>query len=216
VERAFTNREFTVRGEFLLIAGIRLWFAEIGLLSKKREDIVADSKTYIDDLARDDRLETSLDRPKGSVRDMVYRGYAIPESEASEHRKIVAYYDKMSQEQEEKRYPQIARELLDQLPVDPDGFLFDLAQNTVRSGRYWDRPVLASLPPVQFARTVFEASPEIQSRAIEALHSRHYYHPGPSLMPERPWIAQVKAELEKLMAAAKADDPIPPSVPHRA
>ena len=202
VERAFTNRQFTVRGEFLLIAGIRLWFAKIGLLLEKREDIAADSKTYIDDLARDDRLETSLDRPKGSVRDMVYRGYTAPESETSEHREIVQYYDKMSREQEEKRYPQIARKLLDQLLVDPDGFLLDLVQNTVRDGRYWDRPVLASLPPEQFARTVFEASPEIQSRAIEALLLRHQYAPGTSLMSERPWIAQVKAELEKLMAAA--------------
>ncbi len=203
MEIAFTNREFTVRGEFLLIAGIRLWFAAIGLLSKKREDIVADCKTYIDNLARDDRLETGLDRPKGSVRDMVYRGYGIPESETFEHQQIAAYYDKISQEQEEKRYPKIARELLDQLPVDPDGFLFDLAVNTVQNGRYWDRPVLAALPAAQFSKTVFEASPEIQSRAIEALHNRHYNHPFPSLLPERPWIAQVKAELEKLLVAAK-------------
>lgn len=203
VEIAFANRQFTVRGEFLLIAGIRLWFANIGLLSKTLGDIVADSKTCIDDLARDSQLETSLDGPKGSIRDIVYRGYAPPESGTSEHREIVAYYDKMSGEQEERQYPQIAQELLAQLSIDPDGFLFDLVRNTVRDGRYWDRPVLASLPPQQFARTVFEASPELQSRAIEALLLRHQYVPSTQLMPERPWIAQVKAELEKLMTAAK-------------
>jgi hypothetical protein len=203
VESAFMKREFTVRGEFLQIAGIRLLFSTIGLLSETRESIVVESKAYIDDLARDDRLETSLDRPRDALRDNSYGGYVIAESGTREHGDIVVHYDEIARRQEQKRYPQIARELLDQLPIDPDGFLFDLAPNTVRNGRYWDRPVLASLPPGEYARTLFEASPEIQSRAIEALHSHHEGHAQSSLQPERPWIAEIKVELEKFMAVAK-------------
>jgi hypothetical protein len=203
VESAFTRREFTVRGEFLQIVGIRLWFAKVGLLSKTREDIVAESKVYIDDLGRDGRLEASLDRPRASVRETTYGGYVIAESGTPEHNEIAAHYDEVARRQEEMTYPQIARELLAQLSVDPDGFLFELAPNSVRNGRYWYKPVLASLPPVDYATTVFAASPEIQSRAIEALHSRHDHYPEPSLQPERLWIAKVKAELEKLMATAK-------------
>lgn len=202
VENAFARREFTVRGEFLQIAGIRLWFAEIGLLSKIPEDIVAESKAYIDDLARDERLETSLDRPRDAFRDTGYGGYVIAKSETPEHREIVAHYEHVAQIQERKRYPKLARELLDKLSADPDGFLFDVAPNTVQNGRYWHRPVLASLPPGDYARAVFEGGPEIQSRGIEALHNRHH-RPDASLQPERPWIGEVKAELEKLMATAK-------------
>ena len=203
VESAFTKRELTVRGEFLQIAGIRLWFAKIGMILKTRAEVVSESKDYIDDLARDDRLETSLDQTWDDRRDNSYRGYVIVESETPEHSEIVAHYDEMARRQEQKRYPQIARELLDRLPSDPDGFLFDLAPNTVGNGRYWDWPVLASLPPREFATRVFEAPPAMQSRAIEALHRRHDGHARASLQPERPWIAEVKAELEKLMAAAR-------------
>lgn len=202
VETAFANREFIVRGEFFQIVGIRLWFAEIGLLATPPEDIISESKAYIDDLARDERLETSLDRPLHDFRDGVYGGYQIAKWEAPEHRKIVAHYDNMAQTQDERQYPRLAKELLDKLSVDPDGFLFDLAPNGVRNGRYWDRPLLASLPARDYAKVVFNALPAIQSRGIEALHSRHHQADS-SLKSELPWIAEVKAELEKLMEIAK-------------
>lgn len=203
VESAFAARKFTVRGEFLQIAGIRLWFADIRLISKEREELVADCQAYIDDLAHDDRLETSLDNPKKTGRINSYFGYDIMQSDSHEHKKIAEYYDMSAQNQEEKRYPQIARDLLAKLPVDPDGFLFDLAPNFVKGGRYLCHPVLATLPPAEYAKTVFEAPPKIQSRAIETLHSRHDGRTESSLQCERPWIAKVKVELEKLMATAK-------------
>jgi hypothetical protein len=203
VECAFANREFIARGEFLLIAGTRLLFAKIGLISKTCVEIVDESTAYIDDLSRQDRLETTLDRLRDDSLSNSYHGYVFSEWESSEHHRIVDYYDEQAQLQEEKRYPQIARELLGKLSIDPDGFLFDLAPNTVNDGRYWSLPVLASLPPEEYARTAFDASPDIQSRAIQTLHSRHVSNPEPALEAELPWIAEVKATLEKLMPKAK-------------
>ncbi|MBL7241320.1 hypothetical protein [Komagataeibacter rhaeticus] len=125
------------------------------------------------------------------------------ESETEEWRQVAIYYDQVAKTAEQRQYPAIARNLVARLPTDPDGFLFDLAVNAVRTSPYWDHPVLASFPPDEYAKMVFTASPEIQSRAIEVLHSRHSNRLVDSLLPEKPWIAKVKAELEKLMVTAK-------------
>ncbi|MDE1884048.1 MAG: hypothetical protein KGH70_08760, partial [Rhodospirillales bacterium] len=203
VEAAFTNREFIVRGEFLHIVGLRLFFAKIGQISKSPGDVATESRAYIDDLARDDRLETSFDRPRDPSPENIYGAYAIIQSDTPEYRGIVEYYDQAAQKQQEKRYPEIARQLLAQLSVDPDGFFFELSPNAFRTGKYWHHPVLASLPPCEYARVVFDASPEIQSSAIKMLLSRHDGRRGVLLQAERPWVAQVKTELEKLILTAQ-------------
>jgi len=202
LEAAFAKRAFTVRGELMQIFGVRLWFAKIGLIPKETIEVVAEFKAYVDDLARDDRLETSLDRPRERGTDNFFDGYRIVQSETSEWRDGMAHYDNVAKTVEQNRYPAIAQDLVDRLSTDPDGFLFDLAVNNARTGRYWDHPVLASFPPERYAEITFTASPEIQSRALEILHSRHE-RDVPSLRPERCWIAKVKAELEKLMVTAK-------------
>lgn len=203
VESAFAQREFTVRGEFMHIVGLRLWFAKIGLIPKKTDEVVIECKAYLDDLARKGLLETSLDRLKAIEPANTYGGYVIVESETEEWRQVAIYYDQVAKTVEQRQYPAIARNLVARLPTDPDGFLFDLAVNAVRTSPYWDHPVLASFPPDEYAKMVFTASPEIQSRAIEVLHSRHSNRLVDSLLPEKPWIAKVKAELEKLMVTAK-------------
>lgn len=203
IEEAFAKREFGPRGEFLQIVGMRLWLSDIGLLSTTRSAILAESRAYIEDQAREDRLETTLDTPRDPFRDNTYGGFVIPEWGSAELREVVEHYDAIAHEQEKRRYPGIARELLELLSKDSDAFLFDLAQNTIREGRYWYQPVLASLPAAEYAKVAFEATPDIQMRAIQALHSRHDKNPSEELRPEREWIAEVKTELEKLMATAR-------------
>lgn len=203
IEEAFSKREFTVRGELLHIVGIRLWFAEIGLIEKTAEEVVAESKVYIDDLKAAGRLEAEVGQDRSRLRDGVFGGYRVATADTQEYRGIAEYYEKAVRQTLEAQYPERAEELLGKLATDPDGFLFDLVINNVRSGPYWDKPVLAYLSPKKFAEAVFTAAPEIQSRAIETLNSRHHIQHFPSLRPELAWIEQVKTELETLMETAK-------------
>ncbi|MDB5375648.1 MAG: hypothetical protein JWR00_94 [Rubritepida sp.] len=202
IEAAFTKREFSVRGELIQVFGIRLWFAKIGLILKDRHEIINECRAYVDDLARERKLHTKIDTMSLSDLETMYGNYVIPESGSQEWLDLQLYYDAAAKALEKENSPIIAQNLVDLLQKDPDEFFFELAVNNVKGGRYWNLPILASFPPKEYANIVFMASPDIQSRSIETLHSRHDSQ-HPSLGPERPWIGEVKSELKRLMVSAK-------------
>lgn len=203
IEGAFARRDFTVRGELLHVVGVRLWFAGIGLIERTAQEVVAESKAYIDDLATSGRLEVEIGRDRSLLRDGVFGGYRVATADTAEYREVSDYYEEAVRRASQAQYPARAEELIEKLSSDPDGFLFDLVINDVRAGPYWEEPVLAYLQPSKFVEAVYNAAPEIQSRAIETLHSRHTMGPIPSLRPELAWIAEVKTELEALSKTAK-------------
>ncbi|WP_197275697.1 P-loop NTPase fold protein [Blastomonas sp. AAP25] len=203
LEEAFASHQFTLRGEILHVAGIRLWLAKIGMIPKEIDEVVDECKAYIDHVGRAAQLETSLDRPNEHGGRNIYGGYMMVQSNTPEWLSIAAHYDEVELTVAKEKYGSIARDLLEVLPTDPDEFLFDLAVNGVRRARYSEHPVLMSIPAKEFATVIFEASPEIQARAFATLQNRHAGRSIPSLLPERLWIAEVKNELEKLIVAAK-------------
>ena len=76
--------------------------------------------------------------------------------------------------------------------------------NNVRQSPYFDRPVLATIPAVDFVKRVIAWDAKTQTHALQLLKGRHEIRHGADLEYERIWLAEV----ERLLVAAL--DALPP------
>ncbi|MDJ0898899.1 MAG: P-loop NTPase fold protein [Xenococcus sp. MO_188.B8] len=116
VELQYTNREFKDIGVIKHITGLFLYLSNIGLFSKNKQDLLKESKLYIDDLI----AAKKLDLNPGShtiphlIEDMNgYKGLGFIGKELIEFREFCSYTITTRQSAIEKSYPELGIELLE-------------------------------------------------------------------------------------------------------
>ena len=123
VEHQFQQRTFTDQGELLQVFGLRLWTSRIGAIKQSVDDVVRESKTYIDELYKTKRLD-----PTKSMVDVLghtiesYQGLGFMERETKGFAELASYLREMELKATQDTYPAKVQGLLVEMERDSDLF----------------------------------------------------------------------------------------------
>ncbi|WP_165913319.1 P-loop NTPase fold protein [Novosphingobium sp. ST904] len=203
-KKAFDERQFTEPGVIFHAFGILLRYARVQLLSLTPDEALAECKAYVDDLVTHSRISVADDEPSLFDFGGSFNHHAFMERETPEFEEAVDHYEAAATQIAQSRFPDKARNLLDSLAAGSDDFVLDLCPNNVRASRYYDKPVLASIPPDEFVGRILQLRPGLQRRATETLKTRHQFASSDELLSsEKGWLQEVrdllKAEATKAL-----------------
>jgi hypothetical protein len=207
MEKAFESREYTVSGEILHVFGLRLWLSKIGAIDKTREQVVAEAKSYLDELYAQGRIESAS--PIDSFTEARFEGYGglgMHESDTSEYRELFAYLKAKRQAAYTDNYPQIADDLMTHMMTNLPQFVRLITLTHDGGNDFYNLPVLALAYPEKFVTTFLGLQATQQRTVLIALKGR--YEDGRidhELAQERPWVERVRTLLD---AAASSMSPI--------
>ena len=203
VEKQFQNREFEILGELFQVFGLRLSFSRIKMIKQTAATVVAECKSYIDDLKKADRLPDFV--TCGRVeRTTSWEGLGLFESDTKEFSEIIDHLDASIAAALDEKLPKMGLELLELMKGNVQGFFRKLCLNNVTASPFFDIPVLAKIDPEVFVDRVLKLDPPSQASVFSVFQGR--YDRGQldnELKAERPWLIQVKNSFEKRMASLR-------------
>jgi KAP family P-loop domain len=198
VEEQFRERQFSLLGELLHVFGLRLTFADIGVVQRSRSEIVAECKVYVDDVSKAGRLP---DNGSDRFREMQsWQELGFNEYNSSEFKELRDYLNDSIAAHFRKTLPVKGLQLLELMKKDVQAYFRRLCVNNVEASPYFDIPILASIDPAVFVKEVLALDPSAQASAFATFQGR--YDRGQlnsALQPEKAWLTNVKAEFEKRM-----------------
>lgn len=189
MEASFAERAYTVPGEILHVFGLRLNLARIGAIAASIRDVVAECRSYVDDVLASGRLPPiQAGEDPSELRATGYGGLAIVSSETEEYRELHAHLVAGRVAMAEARYPLLAQELLVMLTEAPEAFAERIAQGSGATGDVADMPVLAEIDEGAFVSALLAVHPASLRKVMRALGAR-YRHGSlvGDLAGERPW-----------------------------
>jgi hypothetical protein len=199
VEEEFSKREILNRGEMFHVFGLRLLFADIGVVSKSRADVVNECKCYIDDLYNLERLPDPLESVTEDIQTS-WGGLGFYDRNTEDFQAIVNHFYVISSEALKQSLPARARELLDLMESNVQDFFRQLCLNNVSASPFFAIPVLAKISPEEFVDRVLASSTSVQRSIFATLEGRYERNAlAEGLSDEKPWILAVKHEFEKKM-----------------
>lgn len=202
LEERFIRRRYLELGEFIHVLGVRLWLGRIGALSPKTsQDVVAEAKTYIDELVASERLPPAN---KSDPRETLtgWAGLGFREDGSPELKEVRTHLMKRQREVSEVRREVEAPQLLTLIDSDVDLFHQRLCYTNSEDNLYAGVAVLHHLTPKNFTTSLLASSRRNQTRALCALKSR--FDIGiDRLLLELPWLQDVDRLLRSAAESLK-------------
>jgi hypothetical protein len=204
VEEDFKTRKFTIMGEIFHVFGLRLLFADIGIIEKSRSDVTNECMVYIHDLCEMGALPDSLqtDRERWTTG---WEGLGFYDSESSEFKQLTKYMDDIQHRALLDSLPDKGNGLLDLMEGDTTKVLRKLCLNNFSASEFYNIPILAAIPPETFVDRVLRLDPSSQSSIFSMFVGRYETGAleGP-LKDEKNWLIAVRQEFEKRMGTMSA------------
>jgi hypothetical protein len=203
VEKQFQDRAFTIWGELFQVFGLRLAFSDVRVIKQTKADVVAECKSYIDDLKRTGRLPDLLSYRRNE-RMTGWDGLGFIEPQTKEFTEIIEHLDAASAAALDESLPTRGEELLELMKKDVQAFFRQLCLNNVTESPFFDIPVLAKIEPDVFVDHALKLDPLSQSSVFSMFQGRYDRRQlDGELKAERPWLAEVKKSFEKRMASLR-------------
>lgn len=173
-EDQFTNREFTLTGEILHVAGIRLWLAEIEAINISRNEVIQEMKIYVDELYQAGQLESTKNKFALIERyNDAFGGLQFHEVDADDFKQFAAYLRGRQAETLEKSYPDKAAALMKEMVEDVDLYFQRLCVNNSDKQLYYETPILSYVEPHDFVDKLLSLPPKNQHTAISVFKPRY-------------------------------------------
>jgi hypothetical protein len=202
VEAKFAARHYVEQGEILHVFGLRLTLAQERLLAIDVPTIVAEAKTYVDDLKKSKKLAPYINNGGDLLR--AHDGLGFSGREKPEFREMLSYLVGRQGEVLEGGYPDQAAHLMVEMVEDRNLFWRRINYSNTTDGRFTHLPIFTHVDAKHFVETLLQQSNSAQFEILKALLSR--YDGGKlarDLATERPWIMEVR---DLLMAEASNAD----------
>jgi GTPase SAR1 family protein len=199
VELEYANKEFVELGEIEHIFGLFLKFSDIGLYNKSKEEILNDSKLYIDYFDNNDELDVDVTNEENYVNTLSdgYRGLGFQGREFTEFIEFRSYVDKIRQSAKIKKLPSAGQALLSIMQNDVDKFYQMICINDSPnwdSGnqKYFNTPILKYIKEDEFIKKFIAMEVEKRRIVYWALARRYEYDNNNSnLVEELEWLKSV-------------------------
>lgn len=200
MEQQFEGREVTDSGEMLHIFCLRMLMAEQGILDQSVEEVVKQSKEYIDDL-----LESKKMPPRGTdwrwfdEFDRSYAGFAywVSEANAGHFKEMWDHLIAAREEALRQTFPQVRADLLAMVRNDPKAFFEAVSPTNNGHNPYASIPLLNDIAVAEFVDAWLEA-PQDSWRLIDRSLQNRFSHGqiDRDLKDEKDWALDVLKELE--------------------
>ncbi|MEQ9233187.1 P-loop NTPase fold protein [Coleofasciculus sp. E2-BRE-01] len=201
LESEYANRQFIDIGEITYVTGLLLNLSNVGLYSKSKEDILRDSKLYIDQLRENDQLKSSPQYvPLTQVIENIYgiyRGLEVQGRELDEFKEFSSYINKISEEARIESLPNEAKILLATMQSDIGKFYKMICPRSLEnqdvSGIYSEIPILKHIDPAVFVEKIVSMNFEHQKTIGAGLIERYKLDwVNEKLIEELDWLKSVR------------------------
>lgn len=207
---AFDHHEFKGEGEIFHAFGILLNYVDIGLIKKTKRQAVRLCKKYIDHLFSHEEIVFDPERPDLFGFGGSFAGHGFMARDTEEFSEVINHFENKYENLAKKKYPAIARALLDDLRSGGSEFFYDLCYNDIRRSRFSDRPILAAISPIEFVNQVISLDAESQRKVFKTLKNRHQFDTSDeTLRLEKQWLKRIYNLFNKKIKRA------PPLSAHR-
>ena len=212
VESKYANRNFINIEEIRHITGLLLELSNVGLYSKSKEDILRDSKLYIDHLIENDQLnlfpqDVSLEQVIENIYGIyrgrgIYEGLGVQGRELEEFKEFSSYINEASELARVERLDKDAQNLLATMQSDVWKFYEIICSrskhNLERSEIYLEIPILKHIDPGDFMKIIVSMNFEYQKTIAAGLIERYKLDRiNEKLIEELDWLKSVQNLLIK-------------------
>ncbi|MBW4650962.1 MAG: KAP family NTPase [Kastovskya adunca ATA6-11-RM4] len=199
VELEYANRKFVNLGEIKHVLGLFLMFSEVGLYNKSKEEILNDSKLYIDDLKDKDKLDVDLKNQEDYFERLNngYRGLGFQRKEFAEFIEFISYVTEVIQLVIIKKLPSAAQYLLSIMQNDVWKFYRMICINNSsnwdsENQKYYKTPILNYIKEDEFIEKFIGMEVEERRVVYWALKERYEYDSNNiNLIEELSWLKSV-------------------------
>lgn len=174
VSNQWTKKEIIKPGEIMHVCGLFLHLFDIGLINRRKEDIVTDAKAYIDSLKR----EGELKRDSGDGFDKRYLmdegsgGLGYYSNETDEFKQILDYLVETIEETRIDHLPEVGKKLLGILANDTDKFCRMIFLSNSGDNDYYKTPVFQYIDSNEFMQVFLNISSQDKRRVVVAMKER--------------------------------------------
>ena len=207
MEQQFEHREVTCSGEMLHMFSLRLMMSQNGIIESSLEQVRDECFAYIDDLLESGRLperDGHWQWTNAFARSHDGHGYWVTEQTEQYFKQIFNQLVEARETALERRFPDIASDLLRLIATDGDRFFAQVCHTRDGENPYASIPVLTAIEPKQFVGTWLESTPANWRAITYALAER--YAAGrlhSELAREGEWVSKVRELLEDERDRAK-------------
>lgn len=200
MEKQFVKREVTNFGEMLHIFCLRMMMAENGIIDPTIEEVVTESKSYIDDLLADGRLSPhGLNWRWYDEFDQSYDGFSywISDSNIDHFKSIWDHLIASSEDALRQTFPTISKDLLHMVQKDSKAFFEAVSPTNNGDNPYAMIPLLYEIPVSDFVEA-WLAGKQANWRNINLALQNRYNHGQleNNLQDEKDWALEVLKELD--------------------
>lgn len=201
MEQQFEARAFVRTGEILHVFGLRLWGAEIEQLKCATSDILAQCKSYVDDLASDGRILNEFDASAAEDHFELGAAYGLAYNSGNkpEFRELAHYYLDAVDDAKRKRWPEEARAVVNLMVSDVSSFFAKVCwTNDSRENTFAVIPIFSTIPAGEFVKSLLTLMPADFRTALTAFKGRYEGNRlKHELHAEEAWLREVRVLLLK-------------------
>jgi len=208
IESEYSSRQFLKLGVIKHIFGLFLMFSNAGLYWKNKEEILKESKVYIDYL-KDNHPLVLISR---STIEDVFGGYGslgFQGKEFKEFKEFFAYIDEVRELARNESMPSAGQDLLATMQSDVWRFsrMISLDSSQYRDvlvQKYHEVPILKYIEPAAFIKKVLLMKSEDKQCVFWALEERYKFdHINEKLIEELEWLKSVQSLLLEEVSSRK-------------
>ena len=204
VRTQWQNREFTKPGLILHVAGLFLGLSEIGLFQSSKEEILEESKKYIDDIKKSKKwTKQDLSKDPFSDKDQ-WGGLGYAGQELKEFQEINDYLEDKIQRFIFEGLPDEGNQLLSALSNDLNLFRDLIAPEREIQHSFHSVPIFKYLDPKEFLRSLLKVENSSKKTVAYALKARYRYdYTAKSLIEELDFLKNLKSEIDRAIEKRK-------------
>jgi hypothetical protein len=199
IEGEYNSRKFLELGIVKHIFGLFLRFSNDGIYAKSKQEILKESKNYIDDLKNSNQLEPlpqfiPLSRTIGDMFGS-YRSLGFQGKEFEEFKEFSNYINEI---QELDRIDKAPQDVLDAIQNDVGKFcrmicLDGSYRQDVSEPKYYETPILKNVSPASFLEKILQMKHEDQQFVFWSIKSRYNHENlNEKLIEELDWLKSIQ------------------------
>lgn len=196
VQTEFQEFKFDDIGVVKHLVGLFMWFADINIHNKTKDEVLTFSKKYIDHLKSKNCLIRTNTRFTKHLENESWGGLTFCGKDLDEFKEFLSYLNQKSNEAVLESYPDAGRDLLRLMETDIDKFYRRLALNNHEDNIYYEIPILSHIKPDEFISVFMNISSDNKRTVCHALGGRYESNNfNAELSPELDWLNYVKEKL---------------------
>lgn len=206
IETEFNSRDFHDLGVIKHIFGLFLMFSDAGIYNKTKQEILEDSKKYIDELKSNGRLETlpySVPLSTAAIGHMFgsYLNLGFQGKEFAEFKEFCDYIDETQRLSKIEKMPEAAQTVLDAMQTDVWKFhrmicLDGSHGENASEPKYHETPILSYVSSNDFIEKLLALTHEDQQYIFWAIKDRYKYENiNNKFLEELDWLRSVETLL---------------------